>query len=52
MPTLGAFYSYAHSSMMFKTGDLGGWQEDGTLAHHGRADDQIKVKACTQCGLS
>lgn len=33
--------------MMFKTGDLGCWQKDGTLAHHGRADDQIKVKVRT-----
>ncbi|KZV65298.1 nonribosomal peptide synthetase 12 [Peniophora sp. CONT] len=31
-------------SYMFNTGDLGRWQADGTLAHLGRVDDQVKVK--------
>lgn len=31
-------------SMMFNTGDLGRWTEDGKLEHHGRIDDQVKIK--------
>lgn len=31
-------------SMMFNTGDLGRWTEDGELIHLGRKDDQIKIK--------
>lgn len=30
--------------MMFNTGDLGRWREDGQLDHFGRVDDQVKVK--------
>lgn len=30
--------------MMFNTGDLGQWRDDGQLDHLGRADDQVKVK--------
>ncbi|GFZ52166.1 hypothetical protein JCM24511_09939 [Saitozyma sp. JCM 24511] len=30
--------------MMFNTGDLGKFREDGQLDHLGRADDQVKVK--------
>lgn len=29
---------------MFRTGDLGRWNEFGDLEHFGRADDQVKVK--------
>jgi hypothetical protein len=29
---------------MFNTGDLCRWCEDGTIEHHGRADNQIKFK--------
>ncbi|KAH8652692.1 nonribosomal peptide synthetase 12 [Tricladium varicosporioides] len=31
-------------SLMFNTGDLGRWLEDGTIEHHGRLDDQVKIK--------
>ena len=31
-------------SMMFNTGDLGCWRPDGQIQHHGRVDDQVKVK--------
>lgn len=31
-------------SMMFNTGDLCRWQPDGSIAHEGRADDQVKIK--------
>ncbi|KDR67497.1 hypothetical protein GALMADRAFT_258084 [Galerina marginata CBS 339.88] len=30
--------------MMFNTGDLGRWRDDGQLDHLGRVDDQVKVK--------
>lgn len=30
--------------MMFRTRDLGRWTETGELAHHGRTDDQVKVR--------
>ena len=29
---------------MFNTGDLCRWKSDGTIAHEGRADDQVKIK--------
>jgi amino acid adenylation domain-containing protein len=32
------------SAMMFRTRDLGAWTETGELAHHGRTDDQVKVR--------
>lgn len=30
--------------MMFNTGDLGRWTQDGELEHFGRQDDQVKIK--------
>lgn len=30
--------------LMYKTGDLGRWDENGELEHHGRVDDQVKVR--------
>jgi non-ribosomal peptide synthetase component F len=29
---------------MFNTGDLCRWRPDGSIAHEGRADDQVKIK--------
>jgi len=34
----------SNGGMMFNTGDLGRWREDGQLDHLGRADDQVKIK--------
>lgn len=31
---------------MFNTGDLGRWNDDGTIEHLGRVDDQVKIKVC------
>ncbi|KAF8849268.1 nonribosomal peptide synthetase 12 [Acephala macrosclerotiorum] len=31
-------------SIMFNTGDLCRWRPDGSIAHEGRADDQVKIK--------
>jgi non-ribosomal peptide synthetase component F len=30
--------------MMFNTGDMARWREDGSLEMLGRKDDQIKIK--------
>lgn len=32
--------------MMYDTGDLGRWTEDGSIDILGRQDDQVKVKVC------
>ncbi|CAN8102834.1 unnamed protein product [Discula destructiva] len=32
--------------MMFNTGDLGRWDENGELVPLGRKDDQVKIKGC------
>ncbi len=40
--------------MMFNTGDLGRWTEDGKLIPLGRKDDQVKIKVTFSiklCGL-
>lgn len=29
---------------MFNTGDLGRWNQDGSLEHFGRIDHQVKIK--------
>lgn len=31
-------------SQMFNTGDLCRWRADGSIAHEGRSDDQVKIK--------
>ncbi|KAJ6508825.1 hypothetical protein C8R45DRAFT_815587 [Mycena sanguinolenta] len=35
---------FAGDGFMFNTGDLGCWTPHGNLEHHGRIDDQVKVK--------
>ncbi|RDW73351.1 hypothetical protein BP6252_07258 [Coleophoma cylindrospora] len=37
-------FSGIENSVMFNTGDLCHWRPDGTIAHDGRADDQVKIK--------
>lgn len=42
------WYTYfGFRSLMFNTGDLGRWLENGTLENHGRVDDQVKIKVNT-----
>jgi acyl-coenzyme A synthetase/AMP-(fatty) acid ligase len=38
--------AYFVRRMMFNTGDLGRWLENGELEHLGRQDDQVKIKGC------
>lgn len=33
-----------NGAMMFRTRDLGRWNEHGELEHYGRTDDQVKIK--------
>lgn len=32
------------SGLLYRTGDLGKWQQDGTITFFGRADNQIKIR--------
>jgi amino acid adenylation domain-containing protein len=34
----------SHMSYIYKTGDLGCWLEDGTIAFYGRKDSQVKIR--------
>lgn len=34
---------FSHSEIMYKTGDIGIFKEDGTIVYLGREDDQIKI---------
>jgi len=33
-----------HRTMMYNTGDLGRWKENGEIDILGRMDDQVKIK--------
>ena len=33
--------------MMYDTGDIGRWREDGEIEHLGRVDEQVKIKVST-----
>ena len=37
-------YSVGSSARLYKSGDLASWNGDGTLAFHGRIDQQIKLR--------
>ena len=37
-------------SVMFNTGDIVRWREDGSLDTFGRGDDQVKIKVCITLG--
>ena len=32
------------ATRLYKTGDIGRWQEDGTIEYQGRRDDQVKIR--------
>lgn len=43
-PTISGSLGSLGSSIMFNTGDIVSWREDGSLDTFGRKDDQVKIK--------
>lgn len=39
-------FSSEPNARLYKSGDLVSWNPDGTLAFHGRIDDQVKLRGC------
>ncbi|KQL56241.1 MULTISPECIES: non-ribosomal peptide synthetase [Bacillaceae] len=37
-------FSTRSGDMLYRTGDLGSWREDGQIDYHGRTDSQIKIR--------
>ncbi|MFI1459233.1 non-ribosomal peptide synthetase [Nocardia carnea] len=35
---------YTHGGVLYRSGDLGRWNESGELEHHGRADRQVQLR--------
>lgn len=35
---------YEQENVMYRTGDLGSWNENGEIEFHGRADDQVQLR--------